>query len=109
MTTGYCEDGAMLRFTLAKYNDGSVRVNAVRVMPTWILVRGSDENRDFFILPLDQTLPDWAGTFGLSSEQYSSAKSSYNRTMELVTPGLNKIANYLVEKNSSLDSTLGVG
>lgn len=109
MTTGYCEDGALLRFTLAKYNDGSVRVNAVKVLPTWILVQGSDENRDFFILPLDQTIPDWAGTFGLSAEEYSNAKSSYNRTMELVTPGLNKISNYLTEKNAALDPSLGVG
>lgn len=109
MTTGYCEDGALLRFTLAKYNDGSIRVNAVRVLPTWVLVDGTDEDRDFFILPLDQTLPDWPAAFNLSSEQYSSARSSYNRTMELVTPGLNKIANYLTEKNAALDPTLGVG
>ncbi|MBR4289623.1 MAG: CapA family protein [Oscillospiraceae bacterium] len=109
MTTGYCEDGVMLRFTLAKYNDGSVRVNAVRVLPTWILVQGTDENRDFFIIPLDQSVSDWMGTFGLTSSQYSDAKNSYNRTMELVTPGLNKIANYLNEKNASLDPSLGVG
>lgn len=109
MKTGYCEDGAMLRFTLAKYNDGSVRVNAVRILPTWILVRGTGEDRDFVILPLDQTLPDWKAAFSLSAEEYSSARSSYNRTMELVTTGLNKIANYLAEKNATLDSSLGVG
>ena len=95
--------------TVAKYNDGSVRVNAVRALPTWVLVRGDGDARDFFILPLDQTIPDWAGTFALTSEQYSNAKSSYNRTMELLTPGLNKIANYLTEKNASLDPSLGVG
>ena len=109
MTTGYCEDGVVLHFTLAKYNDGSVRVNAVRALPTWVLVRGTDDARDFFILPLDQTLPDWTDTFALTSEQYSDAKGSYNRTMELLTPGLNKIANYLSEKNASLDPSLGVG
>ena len=109
LTSGHCEDGVLFNFTLTKYNDGSVRVNAVSLIPTWVLVRGTGDTRDFYILPLDQNNTDWESAFELSSDQQSAAKNSYNRTMELVTPGLNKVANYLSEKNSHLDPSLGVG
>lgn len=107
--TGHCEDGLLFNFTLTKYNDGTVRINTVSLIPTWVLVRGSGETRDFYILPLDQSNTDWTGSFNLSSDQQSDAKNSYNRTMELVTPGLNEVISYLSEKNSTLDPSLGVG
>ena len=109
LTTGHSEDGVLFTFALTKYNDGSVRVSAINLLPTWVLVQGSDENRDFYILPLNQTVTDWQSAYNLSEEQLSGAKNSYNRTMALVTPGLNKIVSYLSEKNASLDPSLGVG
>lgn len=109
MPTPHCEDGVLLRLTLVRFNDGSIRVNGVKALPTWVLVRGEDEARDFFVLPLDQTVQDWQEAYDLSSDQLSAAKASYNRTMELLTPGLNRISNYLIGKNASLDPTLGVG
>lgn len=109
LTTGHSEDGVLFTFALTKYNDGSVRVSAINLLPTWVLVQGSDENRDFYILPLNQTVTDWQSAYNLSEEQLSDAKNSYNRTMALVTPGLNKIVSYLSEKNASLDPSLGVG
>lgn len=109
LTTGHSEDGVLFTFALSKYNDGSVRVNAVNLLPTWILVKGSDENRDFYILPLNQGVTDWKSAYNLSDEQLSEAKNSYNRTMSLVTSGLNKIVSYLSEKNAELNPALGVG
>ena len=104
-----CEDGVLFNFTLTKYNDGTTRVSAVSLIPTWVLVQGSGETRDFYILPLDQSVSDWKSVYNLSSTQSSDAKSSYSRTMEIVTPGLNKINSYLSEKNAVLDPSLGVG
>lgn len=109
LTTGHSEDGILFNFTLSKYNDGTVRISAVNVLPTWVLVQGSGEGRDFYILPLDQTVTDWKSAYNLSSDQQSAAKNSYNRTMALVTSGLNEIISYLSEKNAMLDPTLGVG
>ena len=109
LTSGHSEDGILFNFTLTKYNDGSVRISEVHLLPTWILVQGSAENRDFYILPLDQTVTDWKSAYGLSDDELSAAKNSYNRTMALVTQGLNKIVTYLSEQNSVLDPTLGVG
>lgn len=109
LTTGHCEDGILFNFTLTKYNDGSVRVSAVSLLPTWVLIRGSGDTRDFYILPLDRTVTDWKSAYELSSDQESDAKNSYNRTMALITSGLNEIASYVSEKNASLDPSLGVG
>ena len=109
MAAGYSEDGALLKLTLAKYSDGSVRVSAIQVLPTWILVQGEGETRDFFILPLDSTITDWSKAFGIYGTDLSNAKNSYNRTMELVTPGLNAIVSDLSAKNATLDPSLGVG
>ena len=109
LTTGHSEDGVLFTFALTKYNDGSVRVSAVNLLPTWVLVKGNGENREFYILPLNQTVTDWQSAYNLSDDELSAAKNSYNRTMALVTPGLNKIVSYLSEKNAELDPSLGVG
>ena len=107
--SGHSEDGLLFNFTLSKYNDGTTRVSAVSLIPTWVLVRGSGETRDFYVLPLDQSVSDWKSAYSLSADQSADAMSSYNRTIELVTPGLNKINSYLSEKNAALDPSLGVG
>ena len=109
MPTSHCEDGVVLNLTLGKYNDGSVRVTGIKLLPTWVYVDGVGETRDFYILPLDPTVPDWAGAYNLSADQLSHAKASYNRTMELLTPGLNKITNHLVGQSAALNPDLGVG
>jgi len=109
MPTSHCEDGVVLHVTFGKYNDGSVRVTGINLLPTWVVVQGSGDDRDFFILPLDSSVSDWASAYDLDADQLSNAKASYNRTMELLTPGLNKITNYLVEQNAGLNPDLGVG
>jgi len=109
MPSGHSEDGFIFRFTLAKYNDDSVRIASVGLLPTWVVVHGSGEERDFCILPLNQSVTDWEKAYGLSPDQLSGAKNSYNRTMALVTSGLNEITAYLSEQNAVLDPSLGVG
>ena len=109
MATDHCEDGLIFRFTLARYNDDSVRVSAVSLLPTWTLVRGTGSRQDFFVLPLDSSIVNWKEAYSLSDEELGAAKGSYNRTMALVTSGLNQITTYLRDRNSLLDPTLGVG
>lgn len=109
LPTGHCEDGVLLRLTFGKFNDGSVRITGIKLLPTWTLVQGTGDIRDFYILPLDSSVADWASAYNLSPEELSGAKASYNRTMELLTPGLNKINNYMIEQSSGLNPDLGVG
>ena len=107
--SGHTEDGMLFTFTLAKYSDGNVRISAVKVLPTWVVVRGTGEGRDFHVLPLDQGNGNWKGSFDLNDTQLEDARKSFNRTMDLVNPGLGKILAYLSEKNATLDPSLGVG
>jgi poly-gamma-glutamate synthesis protein (capsule biosynthesis protein) len=109
ITSGHSEDGLLLNFTFSKYNDGTARISAISALPTWVLVQGTDDDRDFYIVPLDQTVTDWRGAYLLSSDQLSASKNSYNRTMAIITPGLNKVTSYLAEKNSLLNPTIGIG
>lgn len=109
LTTGHSEDGLLFTFTLSKYNDGSVRVSAVKALPTWVLVRGTGDNREFCILPLDRSITGWQSAFGLSDAQLESANNSYNRTMALISTGLEKVTAHLAELNGALDPSLGVG
>ena len=109
MDSGLCEDGILVNFTLAKYNDGSVQIMNVSTLPPWVVVRGTGEGRDFHILPLDERVTDWATAFDLDDAQLASAQKSLKRTVATVTPGLNKIGAYIAEKNSFLDPSLGVG
>lgn len=109
MDSSLCEDGVLVSFTLAKYNDGSVRIMNLSALPTWVVVRGTGEGRDFHILPLDERVTDWATAFDLDQTQLADAQKSLNRTVATVTPGLNKVNAYIVENNSFLDPSLGVG
>lgn len=109
MDSGLCEDGVLVNFTLAKYSDGSVRIMSVSTLPTWVVVRGTGEDRDFHILPLDEQVSDWATAFDLDKTQLTDAQKSLNRTIATVTPGLNKVSAYIAERNSFLDPSLGVG
>ena len=107
--SGHTEDGLLCRFTLSRYNDNSVHVSSLSLMPTWTAVYGGSENPDFCILPLDSSVPDWALTYDLNDAQLSAAKSSYNRTMAIVTSGYNGVNHELSQRTASLDPTLGVG
>ena len=109
MESGLCEDGVLVSFTLAKYSDGSVRFMNVSALPTWVVVRGTGEGRDFHILPLDERVTDWATAFDLDDSQLSSAQKSLQRTVATITPGLNKISAYIAENKPFLDPSLGVG
>ena len=109
MGTSHCEDSVILNFTLNKYSDGTVQITAVSLLPTWVMVDGTGATRDFYILPLDQSITDWKNAYTLTDQQLSDAKGSYNRTMAIVTPGLNKIATYLSEEGTFLDPSMGVG
>lgn len=109
VVSGHTEDGMIFRFSFSKYQDDSVRISSVGLLPTWTAVYGTGEERDFCVLPLDASLNNWAIAYDLTDDQLHDAKSSYNRTMAIVTSGLNKITYALGTGTSSLDPTLGVG
>lgn len=97
LTTGHSEDSLLFTFTFVKYSDGTVVVESVDLLPTWVLIRGSGDNRKYQILPLDQTVADWKTTFDLSKSQMEDAQASFNRTSKIVKSGLDQVKTYLAQ------------
>ena len=87
--SGHSEDGALFRVTFGKYDDSSVAVTEVDVLPTWVNRNTNSGSRRYDIIPLDLSRQEqWQELYGLTDEQFASAKESYTRTMDIVGAGL---------------------
>ena len=102
LNTGHTEDGMLFSFTFAEYSDGTVRLDSVDILPTWVW-KGSNSYR---IIPLDTDVSDWGAAFDLGSSAVSSAKASYDRTMALVGEGLTESNEYLTAQRELALSTV---
>ena len=99
LKTGHTEDGVVFSVTFEQYSDGAVTLSDVEVLPTWVnkLVT-PDWKYEFNILPLDMAQQDqWKTLYGLTEEQFTNAKNSYSRTMEILGSGLEKCRTYLTQ------------
>lgn len=87
--SGHTEDGALFTVTFEKYDDGTLRISSVDVLPTWVNRHGSSGSRQYDILPLDKDREDqWQELYSLTDEQLAAARDSWDRTMEIVSEGL---------------------
>ena len=94
---GYTEDGVLFNVTFSKYSDGTVYLEDVDVIPTWVDLRTTN-GRFYHILPLDGSqMDDWKTLLDLTDGTLNSATRSYNRTMGIVGEGLEKAKQYLAE------------
>ena len=100
LTTGESEDSVLFTFTVVKYSDGTVALDGINIQPTWVLIRGSGNDRTYHILPLDYSVEDWEDTFQLTATQTSNAKKSYNRTMDILGKDYNRIKDILDEQRA---------
>ena len=88
LETGHSEDGLMFSFTFVKYSNGEVHVEFVNLMPTWVLVRGGEDNKSFQILPLDADVEDWNEVYSMDGDQTADANKSLERTHSIIWQGL---------------------
>ena len=96
LTTGETEDGALFSVTFAKYPDGSVCLDAVELIPTWVNMHANSGKTEYNIIPLDVSIAtQWQERFGLTDVQILNAKASLNRTNQIVSQGLEKVQSYL--------------
>ena len=102
LNTGHTEDGVLFSFTFAEYSDGTVRLDSVELLPTWVWM-GSNSYR---IIPLDTNVADWGSAFNLGSDGVASAKASYDRTMKLVAEGIQESNDYLTAQREAALSTV---
>lgn len=82
----YTEDGMIFGVTFEKWNDGSVNIQEITIMPTWVNVYQGASKRLYYIMPLDIELESW-NDFDAKNLNYTYG--SYRRTLSIVGPGLN--------------------
>lgn len=83
----YTEDGMIFGVTFQKWNDGTVEVAEVDILPTWVNKEYKNGKYVYQIIPLDTAIAVW-DCFDVGSEAKTYA--SYQRTMSLVAEGLNE-------------------
>lgn len=88
MPTGHTEDGAMVTLTLHQDTSGTVTLSDVELLPTWVYRYADVDGSKYFILPLDDVdnLEALTGIPDIRQE----ALASYERTMDVLGPGLKK-------------------
>lgn len=79
----YTEDGMIFGVTFEKWNDGSVKIAEISILPTWVKLR---TNAEYDIIPLDTQIPVW-NCYEVPTE--SMTYDSYQRTMSIVGEGYN--------------------
>ena len=107
LTTGHSEDGLMCSFSFIKYNNGQVFLDNVQLIPTWVLIRGSGDNKTYQVIPLDESIQNWKEAYNLSSDQLNSANKSLERTKAVVDTGLKAIQETLSQQKADRGETLG--
>ena len=89
---GHTEDGLLFEYTFSKYEDGTVMLTGVDVLPTWCYMTGSGNSRKYTIVPLDKSCEsEWQTKFGVAANDLVYAQRSYDRTMALVGDGITEI------------------
>ena len=84
----YTEDGMIFGVTFEKWNDGTVNIQEITIIPTWVnkyWSNGQGKNL-YYIMPLDTELESW-DDFGVANLSYTYG--SYKRTLSIVGAGLN--------------------
>ena len=107
LETGHSEDGLMFSFTFVKYSNGEVHVEFADLMPTWILVKGNENNKTYHILPLDVEVDDWNTVYSMDGDQASNANKSLERTNAVVYQSLNAVKTQLQQQREARGVTLG--
>lgn len=95
---GHTEDGVLFNVTATKYEDGTVMISSVDVLPVWCMGRGfvragyptNSSFREYMLIPLDKSV-EWATTYGLTQAEVTEAGYSYDRTMALLGTGIDTI------------------
>lgn len=88
MPTGHTEDGAMVTLHLHQDSRGEVSLTDVDLLPTWVYRYSDESGSKYYILPLDD-VANIESTMGIADIR-EEAQASYDRTMEVMGPGLEK-------------------
>ena len=114
ISTAHTEDGVLFSITFSKYSDGTVYLEDVDLIPTWVravdangstVVRDSATIRRYEILPLDDARRDqWAEIFGIDDSTLAQCTDSWQRTMDITGQGLTQSKDYLAAEKQAREA-----
>ncbi len=113
---GHTEDGVVFMTNICRYEDGTVAIASVDVLPVWCMGRGlvkasnpiNSYHSEYYCIPLAKSV-DWQAEFGLTNAEYTEACYSYERTMALLSDGINEVNTYLAEQYDILNQQFKEG
>ena len=105
--SGHTEDGLMFSFTFVKYSNGEVHVESTELIPTWVLIRGTGDDRTYYVLPLDVSVEDWNTVYSMNGDQAAAANKSLERTNGLIYTALKEVKATLQQQNEERSQLLG--
>ena len=110
LNTGHTEDGMLFSVRFAKYSDGTVILEGVELLPTWVYLGTSPVTGrwEYNILPLTEDRENWKEKLHLTEDMYNSCVASYDRTMAIVGSGMGTVEEYLSQKVADTEAMLGV-
>ena len=100
LKTGHTEDGALFSVTFEKDPiSGVTSITAVDVVPTWVALDSRNGKLEYNILPLvDADRESWKELFNLDDKTFGQCEASYDRTMDIVGPGLEDVNAWLASE-----------
>lgn len=114
ISTAHTEDGVLFSITFSKYSDGTVYLEDVNLIPTWVraidangstVVRDSATITRYEVLPLDDSRRgEWAELFGINESTLAQCTDSWQRTMDITGEGLRQSKNYLSAEKQARDA-----
>jgi len=107
--TSHTEDGVLFTVTFAKYSDGTVVVEATKVIPFWVnMYWGTNGRRQYDILPLDGATETWQTALNLTADRYQLCLDSLNRTLALTEAGTQAANAYYSANQAAVEELIGV-
>ena len=104
LKTGHTEDGVLFAVTFEKYSDGTVYLAGAEVLPTWVNLSSVNGKLEYNILPLEDAKRDeWKERFNLTDSLYQNCVDSYQRTMDIVGPGMEQVRTWLTQSKQQRD------
>ena len=104
LKTGHTEDGVLFTVTFEKYSDGTVYLASAEVLPTWVNLSSVNGKLEYNILPLeDARREEWKESFNLTDALLKNCEDSYDRTMAIVGPGMERVQSWLAQQKQQRD------
>lgn len=96
LQTGHTEDGMFLKLYFTEYNDGTALLTSVEVTPTWVNMYYEGSSAIYNVIALGEVADESNSITETSSS--SSLSESYDRTMAIVSEGLNDCNEFLTSR-----------